>query len=129
MFDARKLARPIVQAPMAGGISTPALAAAVCEAGGLGFLAAGYREPDAVAAEVAELRAATGRPFGLNLFAPSGKPADPAAVERYAARIAGEGELGEPRHDDDHARKETPTASTSGPANHTPTPGASRRPR
>ena len=98
----RELAVPIVQAPMGGGISTTALAASVCEAGGLGFLAAGYREPDAVAAEVAELRSMTDQPFGLNLFAPSGSPADPAAVERYAARIAHEGELGEPRHDDDH---------------------------
>jgi len=33
---------PIVGAPLGGGPSTPALAAAVCEAGGLGFLAAGY---------------------------------------------------------------------------------------
>ncbi len=101
MVDVRELG-PIVQAPMAGGISTPALAAAVCGAGGFGFLAAGYREPDAVAAEIAELRAMTDRPFGLNLFAPAGSPADPAAVERYAARIGHEGELGEPRHDDDH---------------------------
>ena len=37
---------------MGGGPSTPALAAAVCEAGGLGFLAAGYRTPDAVRAEL-----------------------------------------------------------------------------
>ena len=34
---------PIVGAPLAGGPSTPALAAAVSEAGGLGFLAAGYK--------------------------------------------------------------------------------------
>jgi nitronate monooxygenase len=32
---------PIVGAPLAGGPSTPALAAAVCEAGGFGFVAAG----------------------------------------------------------------------------------------
>jgi nitronate monooxygenase len=102
MFDVRELARPIVQAPMGGGVSTPALAAAVCDAGGFGFLAAGYREPDAVAAEVAELRGMTDRAFGLNLFAPAGSPADPSAVESYAARIGHEGELGEPRHDDDH---------------------------
>jgi nitronate monooxygenase len=102
MFDLRELARPIVQAPMAGGVSTPKLAAAVCDAGGLGFLAAGYREPDAVAAEIAEFRSLTDRPFGLNLFAPAGSPADPAAVEGYAARIGHEGELGVPRHDDDH---------------------------
>ena len=37
-----QLAVPIIQAPMAGGPSTPALAAAVSEAGGLGFLGAGY---------------------------------------------------------------------------------------
>ena len=34
---------PIVQAPLAGGASTPELAAAVSGAGGLGFLAAGYK--------------------------------------------------------------------------------------
>lgn len=87
---------------MAGGISTPALAAAVSDAGGLGFLAAGYRTPEAVAAEVAELRGRTERPFGLNIFAAGGEPADHAVVEAYAARIGVEGELGEPRHDDDH---------------------------
>src|ERR1700754_839793 len=102
MFDLRELRRQIVAAPMAGGISTPALAAAVSDAGGLGFLAAGYREPEAVAAEVAELRGLTERPFGLNIFAAGGEVADPAAVEAYAARIGGEGELGEPHHDDDH---------------------------
>jgi nitronate monooxygenase len=102
VFEIRKLARPIVQAPMAGGISTPRLAAAVSDAGGLGFLAAGYRDPEDVAAEVAELRGLTGRPFGLNIFAAPGEAADPAVVEEYAARIGVEGELGEPRHDDDH---------------------------
>jgi nitronate monooxygenase len=102
MFEIRELARPIVQAPMAGRISTPKLAAAVSDAGGLGFLAAGYREPEAVAAEVAELRRLTERPFGLNIFATGGEAADPAVVEEYAARIGVEGELGEPRHDDDH---------------------------
>jgi nitronate monooxygenase len=40
-FDVRDLEHPIVQAPMGGGVSTPALAAAVSEAGGLGSLAAG----------------------------------------------------------------------------------------
>jgi nitronate monooxygenase len=101
MFDVRKLERPIVQAPMAGGISTVALAGAVCGAGGLGFLAAGYRTAKAVAGEVAELRARTERPFGLNVFAPAGAPADPDVVARYATRLAAEGRLGEPRHDDD----------------------------
>jgi nitronate monooxygenase len=93
---------PIVQAPLAGGPSTPALAAAVCEAGGLGFLAAGYRTAGELAAQIAELRSRTDRPYGVNLFAPAGPPADPAVVERYRASLQGEaGPLGEPRHDDD----------------------------
>src|SRR4051794_16516375 len=92
---------PIVQAPLAGGASTPALAAAVCEAGGLGFLAAGYKTADAVRADLETLRGLTERPFGLNIFAPPGGPADDAAVRAYAARLCDEGELGEPRHDDD----------------------------
>jgi len=37
-----RLAVPIVLAPLAGGPSTPELAAAVSNAGGFGFLAAGY---------------------------------------------------------------------------------------
>jgi nitronate monooxygenase len=101
-----RLRHPIVQAPLAGGPSTPALAAAVSEAGGLGFLAAGYKAPEAVRSDIAELRSLTGRPFGLNLFAPPGWPAEPAQLERYAAELAGEAErygvaLGTPRHDDD----------------------------
>jgi nitronate monooxygenase len=36
---------PIIQAPMAGGPSTPELAAAVSNAGGLGSLAAAYLTP------------------------------------------------------------------------------------
>src|SRR5215218_5999287 len=101
-----QLEHPIVQAPLAGGPSTPALAAAVAEAGGLGFLAAGYKTADAVRDDVAALRALTGRPFGMNLFAPPGPVADPGAVDRFAAALEGEAgrygaPLGEPRHDDD----------------------------
>jgi nitronate monooxygenase len=96
-----------VQAPLGGGPSTPALAAAVADAGGLGFLAAGYKAPDAVRADIAELRGLTDKPFGVNVFAPPGRPGDPAALERYAAAVRAEGEPygvepGEPRHDDDH---------------------------
>ena len=106
-FSLSDIELPIVQAPMGGGPSTPALAAAVSEAGGLGFLAAGYRTPDAVRAELSELRGLTDRPFGVNLFAPGPPSADPAALERYADAIRAEAarlgvEPGEPRHDDDH---------------------------
>ncbi|WP_237072911.1 nitronate monooxygenase, partial [Mycobacterium tuberculosis] len=43
------IAVPIVGAPMAGGPSTPALAAAVSNAGGLGFVAGGYLSADRLA--------------------------------------------------------------------------------
>src|SRR5881392_2508850 len=69
-----QLDHPIVQAPMAGGPSTPALAAAVSEAGGLGFVAAGYLSPEALEQRIAQTRGLTGRPFGVNLFVPGPVP-------------------------------------------------------
>ncbi len=100
------LAVPIVQAPMAGGPSTPALAAAVNQAGGLGFLAAGYLAPDRLREELSALGALTDRPFGVNVFAAAGRPADPERVRAYAARLEAEArragvQLGRPRFDDD----------------------------
>ncbi|MEU0136597.1 nitronate monooxygenase [Streptomyces sp. NPDC006296] len=81
---------PIVQAPMAGGACGPELAAAVGEAGGLGFLAAGYRTADGMHHEVERLRGMTGRPFGVNLFMPQPRVADPGAVEVYRHELAAE---------------------------------------
>ncbi len=102
-FAVRDLEHPIVQAPMGGGVSTPALAAAVSDAGALGFLAAGYKTVDAVRADVEAVRAVTDRPFGINLFAPPQPVPDAAAVARYAAALAERygGETGSARHDDD----------------------------
>lgn len=92
---------PIVQAPMAGGVSVPQLAAAVSDAGGLGFLAAGYKTADGLYQEIKQLRGLTGRPFGVNLFMPQPEYADPAAVDVYAHQLSGEAswyetELGDP---------------------------------
>lgn len=107
---------PIVQAPMAGGVSVPRLAAAVSEAGGLGFLAAGYKTADGMYEEIKQLRGLTGRPFGVNLFLPQPEtpgagtgstgaahaaPSPAAAVGVYAHQLAGEAawyetELGDP---------------------------------
>src|ERR1700757_3314099 len=91
---------------MAGGPSTPALAIAVCEGGGLGFLAAGYKRADALRDEIHAVRAATAAPFGVNLFVPAAEPADRDGVRRYLERLKPEAErqgaeLGEPRFDDD----------------------------
>lgn len=104
MLDAVRT--PIVQAPMAGGPSTPALAAAVANAGALGFVAAGYRTAEAMSADIAEVRAATDRPFGVNLFSPPTAPAAPAVVEAYRNRLRPEAadagvELGAPAFHDD----------------------------
>jgi len=107
VFSVTGLEHPVVQAPMGGGASTPALAAAVSGAGGLGFLAAGYKTPDAVREDIRTVREATRAPFGVALFVPPADPvADPAAVARYAGSLRGEAERygvtpGEPRHDDD----------------------------
>ncbi len=92
---------PIVQAPMAGGASCPQLAAAVSEAGGLGFLAAGYKTADGMYHEIKQLRGLTSRPFGVNLFMPQPAYADPAVVDVYRSQLAGEAswyetELGDP---------------------------------
>jgi NAD(P)H-dependent flavin oxidoreductase YrpB (nitropropane dioxygenase family) len=57
---------PVVQAPI-GSATTPALAAAVSEAGGLGLLALTWTRPDAAARAVAATAALTDRPFGINL--------------------------------------------------------------
>jgi nitronate monooxygenase len=96
---------PVVLAPLAGGPSTPELCAAVSDAGGLGFLAAGYLSASELATRIERTRALTSRPFGVNLFTP-GASGDAAAVGTYSQRLAGEAEragvrLGEPRWDDD----------------------------
>ncbi|WP_458109026.1 nitronate monooxygenase [Arthrobacter sp. R3-55] len=77
---------PFVAAPMAGGTSTPELIRAVHEGGGLGFLAAGYKTPEAMAAEITATRA-LGIPFGMNVFVPDPRqlPPGPAAVSRLEA--------------------------------------------
>jgi nitronate monooxygenase len=101
-----RLRHPIVQAPLAGGPSTPALAAAVSDAGGLGFLAAGYKAPDDLRADISTMRQLTSAPFGVNLFLLTEAPVKDAAISRYAEALDGErtrhaSVLGRPRFDDD----------------------------
>lgn len=91
---------------MAGGPGTPALAAAVSDAGGLGFVATGYKPPEAVAADLDALRALTTAPYGVNLFVVEPYQPDASALDSYrrsleplAARF--DVDLGEPRWEDD----------------------------
>ncbi|MDE3179208.1 MAG: nitronate monooxygenase [Acidobacteriota bacterium] len=60
---------PIIQAPMGGGLSTPELTAAVCNAGGLGSLAGAYLKPEQILDEFRRTRALTDKPVNINLFA------------------------------------------------------------
>jgi nitronate monooxygenase len=91
------MTHPIIQAPLAGGGDTPALVAAVCNAGGLGFIGAAYLTPEQIDEASREVRTRTSRPFGINLFAPlpaPDLPSDPKpALERVARFFA---ELGLP---------------------------------
>ena len=91
---------------MAGGPSTPALAIAVSDAGGLGFLAAGYKRADAVATRCGRCGPHTSAPFGVNVFVPTPAPADPRPCAATSSGSVAEAErqgaeLGEPRFEDD----------------------------
>jgi len=106
VFDPGTLSEPIVQAPMAGGPSTPELAIAVSEAGALGFLAAGYRSAQDVREEIRAVRGSTSAPFGVNLFVPTPEPADPLSFRDFLRELEPEAArqgvaLDEPRFDDD----------------------------
>jgi len=92
----------VVLAPLAGGPSTPELAAAVANAGGLCFVAAGYLSAEELDARLRRARELTDGPLGVNLFVLHETPIDEGALARYAEELAREGhELGEPRFDDD----------------------------
>jgi nitronate monooxygenase len=97
---------PIVQAPLAGGASTPALTAAVVRAGGLGFVAAGYRTPEGLRDDIGATRELLAdEPFGVNVFVPGHATARPS-YQRYIEALRDEAgrqgvALGEPRFEDD----------------------------
>jgi NAD(P)H-dependent flavin oxidoreductase YrpB (nitropropane dioxygenase family) len=108
LLDALGLSVPLIAAPMAGGPTTAELVIAAASAGGMGFLAGGYKTPEELCEQIGAVRAA-GVPFGVNLFAPHPVPVDPADFRAYAQRIHGEGDRygldlahAEVREDDDH---------------------------
>lgn len=69
------IATPIIQAPMAG-VSTPAMASAVSEAGGLGSLGVGAMDAETARKAILDTRALTGKPFNINLFCHAPAQAD-----------------------------------------------------
>ncbi|WP_042349755.1 NAD(P)H-dependent flavin oxidoreductase [Bacillus massiliigorillae] len=105
----KNLQYPIIQAPMSGGVSTPELAAAVSNAGGLGFLAAGYKSTEEVKKEIESVRKLTTKAFGINTFVPSSEPVDQEELEAYRNKIEKEAvklgtTLGATYDDDDDFR-------------------------
>ncbi len=76
------VAIPIVQAPMAG-VATPDLAAAVCEAGGLGSIGVGATDADGARAMIIATRARTDRPFNVNLFVHATAKADALREQQW----------------------------------------------
>lgn len=75
---------PIVQAPMAGGNTTPELVAAVGNAGALGSFGFAYTEPAAMKAQMETARAATQAPIHINLFVENVPPAPSDEAMRAA---------------------------------------------
>ncbi|MGP0059211.1 MAG: NAD(P)H-dependent flavin oxidoreductase [Beijerinckiaceae bacterium] len=81
-----ELAIPIIQAPMLGA-TTAELAIAVSRAGGLGSLAAAGSSAAKLMQDVAAIRAATDKPFGVNIFIQSEISPESATVEAALQRL------------------------------------------
>jgi nitronate monooxygenase len=105
-FDISDISKPLIVAPMAGGPSTPQLAAAASNAGGLGMLAGGLLSPDALAERIDAARGLTSGPLGVNLFVPQPGAGTQRQYTEYAKALAPEAKrygvrIGTPRDDDD----------------------------
>jgi len=105
-FALSDLSVRIFGAPMAGGPSTPALVAAVSNAGGLGFLAGGMISAHELADQIAATRKLTSAPIGVNLFVPQLRLGTLAQFSEFASALSQEADrygvaLGEPRRDED----------------------------
>jgi nitronate monooxygenase len=74
-------------APMGGEAACAPLVAAVCEAGGLGWLGGAYLAPDRLAATIDAIRAITPQPFGVNLFCPRPWVRDAAREAAFLAAL------------------------------------------
>ncbi|WP_093192930.1 NAD(P)H-dependent flavin oxidoreductase [Salimicrobium halophilum] len=78
---------PVVQAGMAGGVTTPELVAAVSEAGAFGTIGAGYMSAEDMKESIREVKKRTSKPFGVNLFVPEEPEASLEDRERAAEAL------------------------------------------
>lgn len=88
-LDRLGVEHPIIQAPMAG-VSTPALAAAVSNAGGLGSIGVGATDANGARDMIAAIRAATNRGFNVNVFCHKPAVANAAIEKAWLERLAPE---------------------------------------
>lgn len=86
LIDHLGITHPIIQAPMAGS-TTVELAAAVCNAGGLGSMGYAETSVDVIGEDVSRLRQLTDRPFNLNFFAHKSAVNDLEIVESARRRV------------------------------------------
>ena len=77
---------PIIQAPMAG-VSSPEMAAAVCEAGALGSIGVGAADAEGARAMIAAVHARTDKPFNVNLFCHQPARFDAAKAAAWIDRL------------------------------------------
>lgn len=87
MLERLKMRLPIIQAPMAG-TSTPALAAAVCNAGGLGSIGVGATDAAGARKMIEELATLTPHAFNVNVFVHKTAQADAAREAAWIAFLA-----------------------------------------
>ena len=95
LCDLLDIRYPIIQAPMAGGWTTPELVAAVCNAGGLGVLAGARISPDKLRDDIRAVKTRTDRPFGVNflLAPPEQGNEDVVTAQRFLNRFREELDL------------------------------------
>jgi nitronate monooxygenase len=80
---------PIIQAPMAGGITTPDLVASVSDAGGLGSFGAAYMRPDELRQAIRSVTSRTTASYQVNLFVPEAVDLSASAPRGRFSEIAG----------------------------------------
>jgi nitronate monooxygenase len=78
---------PIIQAPMAGGITTSELVGAVSNAGGLGMIGAGYMKPEQIRELIRKVKQLTTKTFGINLFVPNEFDANEEKIHQAQALL------------------------------------------
>ncbi len=79
---------PIVQAPMAGSV-TSEMVIAVSEAGGLGSLPCAMLPPDRIRSELGIIRQRTARPINVNFFCHTPPQPDAAREQAWKERLRG----------------------------------------